>query len=558
MAPARGCAGRGPASGAIRSRASRRPLRPGDGLGLLLALLLFGCAGCAAAGGAAAGRTAGEPEQAGAAAPAVRHLLVLHLNDVADLDRGATGGGLARAAAVVHRARAGVARVLVTGGGDLLGPSPAALLLDAEPAAEAWRALGLDVATPGDRDLGLGPATLGRRIGDSGARWTTANLRRAGRPDLPCCGAEGPLLLELNGLRVGVAGVTGEAAAALAQPERLDIEVLDPVVVARDAVAALRARGADVVLLLAHGEAPLLELLARAAQPDLVLGGHAGSPLGFEAGPALVVRTSPGGQDVARIDLLVREGVGIVGRSLRFLPVGPEVAPDPGLAGLLEALPGRLEAAAAAVAGVTSVPLDPRPEALGAAESPLGNLLADLARARLGADAALIDAGSIAGLPPLEAGPLPAGFALRLLPDLGRLALLEVTGAELRATLEHGLTRLPEPSSRFLQLSGLRVTWDPEAPPGRRLRAVTVDGAPLDARRRYRVAVTARLARGSDGHAWLRGARRLVPDDAGPLLADLLLARLRSGAPLAPALEGRVAAGEPRGVAEVPPEPVID
>lgn len=503
------------------------------------AALLLGCVALVLTGcGVAA---PGRPQSPRPPVPPARHLLLLHLNDVADLDGGPEGGGLARAAAVVRRARAGVSRSLVTGGGDLLGPSAAALLLGGTPAAEGWRTLGLDVATPGDRDLALGPAALRRAIAESGARWTSANLGGGERPERRCCGTEDAVVLDLEGVRVGVAGVIGEDTAG-GEARRWGIAVSDPVAAARRAVERLRAAGAEVVVLLAHGEGPLLELLARAARPDLVLGGHEGAPLALEAGPALVVRTGRGGRDVARIDLLVARGAGVVGRTLRFLPVGPEVAPDPALQGLAEAAAGRVEAAAAVPAGATAVALDPRPETLGAGEAPLGDLLADLARARLGADVALIDAGSVAGGPPLEPGPLASGLPLRLLPDLGPLAAVELSGGELLATLEHGLARLPAAAPRFLQLSGLTVAYDPERAPGRRVVAVAVDGTPLDAARHYRVATTARLARGADGHAWLRGARRLVPEDAGPLLAELLLDRMRDGTPLAPRADGRLGA----------------
>lgn len=453
----------------------------------------------------------------------LRHLRVLHLNDVADVEP------LVRAASVVREARGALPRVLVTGGGDLLAPSPASLVLDGAPAAAAWKAIGLAAATPGDRDLALPPAVLEARTRESGARWVSANLRRGGRP---CCGAATRALLAVAGMRVGITGVTSEDAAGAFS----DVDAGNPVASAREAVAALRAEGAEVVLLLAHGEAPLLELLARTAGPDLVLGGHDGTPLAAGAGGVPVVRAARGARDVAQVDLWLGPEGGVVARDVRFLPATGASA-EPALAALADRAEADL--AAALPVGETVTPLDSRPESLAAAESPLGNLLADLARSATRAEVALIDAGSVTPrlVPP---GPVPALWPIDLLEDLGPLAVLEVPGADLRAALEHAVARLPSAAPRFLQVSGLALRVDPWARPGERLVAASAGGGPLDPSRRYRVVTTARAAAGGDGYGWLRNARRLVHEDLSPHLAALLVARLRSGDPLAPDVEGRI------------------
>jgi 2',3'-cyclic-nucleotide 2'-phosphodiesterase (5'-nucleotidase family) len=259
-----------------------------------------------------------------------------------------------------------------------------------------------------------------------------------------------------------------------------------------------------------------------------------------------VVRATGGGRDVAQVDLWVGPGGDLAGLDVRFLPVDASLSPDPALAPVRDETEAALARVAARPAGTTAVALDGRLEAAGVRESALGNLVADLAREGTGAAAALVDAGSI-GPVAIGTGPLPGDLPLRLFPDLGPLAVLEVSGADLAAALEHALGRLPTPSTRFVQLSGLRVTFDAGARVGARVRGVaTAGGGALDPARRYRVAVSARLAAGADGQAGLRAARRLVAEDSAPLLAYLLLARMRAGAPLAPAVEGRLRAARPR------------
>jgi 5'-nucleotidase len=89
----------------------------------------------------------------------------------------------------------------------------------------------------------------------------------------------------------------------------------------------------------------------------------------------------------------------------------------------------------------------------GSAESPLGNLLADLLRARApgGADVGLVNGGGIrTGLP---AGPLNYGALYETFPFDNRFAVLQLRGADLRRVLAANLSA----SESLLSISGVRV-----------------------------------------------------------------------------------------------------
>lgn len=172
--------------------------------------------------------------------------------------------------------------------------------------------------------------------------------------------------------------------------------------------------------------------------------------------------------------------------------------------------------ATAEVLGKTTAPLDAREARK--AECTLGNLVADAARSAVGAEAALVQASQ------LRTEVIPAGEVTReslvdalLYPD-ERVVLVELSGAQIAAALERGLSMLPKkPSTSFLQVSGLNVTYRSEQPAEGRVVEVRVGGAPLAAAKSYKVAMPASLAKGALGY--FRIFNELKPQQ-GPSIGD--------------------------------------
>jgi 2',3'-cyclic-nucleotide 2'-phosphodiesterase (5'-nucleotidase family) len=105
-----------------------------------------------------------------------------------------------------------------------------------------------------------------------------------------------------------------------------------------------------------------------------------------------------------------------------------------------------------------------------------------------------VAASASASLSPNRAAATPdivADALSRELPFGNRLVTLSVSGAVLTAAIENGLSKLPNPSGRFPQVSGLSVEADVSRPPGSRVISVKVGDAPLDPARTYTVASAA-------------------------------------------------------------------
>ena len=133
-------------------------------------------------------------------------------------------------------------------------------------------------------------------------------------------------------------------------------------------------------------------------------------------------------------------------------------------------------------------------------EAEAGNLVADAVRSALGADIGFVPA---AAFKPGASTPRPATAdqaATLVDPSTDTLSLLNLRGDQIIAALERSVSFEPQPSSGFLQISGLRFTFDLRKEGGKRVSAVSVNGQPLDASRSYKVATTKPLAHGQQGY----------------------------------------------------------
>jgi 2',3'-cyclic-nucleotide 2'-phosphodiesterase (5'-nucleotidase family) len=423
-------------------------------------------------------------------------------------------------------------------GGDTLSPSLESSFLKGAQMIASLNAIGLDLATFGNHEFDFGPAVLIERMNESRFQWLSANVldRRSGRP---FGGAHADLILTLGTTRVGFFGLTTIATAQTSQPGP-DVVFRDPIATGKDAAARLRAAGATVVAAVTHLDMANDKALAAAADVDVILGGHEHDPLVAEEGKTLITKAGSDARYLVQVDLwLTREGR-LVERSWRFRELSRRIASDPAVEELVKTYTRRFERELDVVVGRTDVPLEAHRGAVRTRETNVGDFVTDLMRERLRADAAVLNGGAIRSDRTVPAGPLTRRDVHSLLPFPDTVQKLEMRGRDLRAALEYGLAQTDREGGGFLQLSGLRMVWDPAQPGGRRIVSVTVDNRPLDDEATYTVAVPTYLVRGGDGFTAFTRARALVGEEAGPPLAQVVLDAIAARNTIAPVPDGRI------------------
>ncbi|WP_132255401.1 bifunctional metallophosphatase/5'-nucleotidase [Methylobacterium segetis] len=485
--------------------------------------------------GLAAGLPAAAEERAeGQSALPEATFSLLLVNDVYQMQEVDGRGGFARLNAVVKAERARGVPMLYAHAGDTLSPS---LMSGIDRGAHIVELLDLappDVFVPGNHEFDFGPSVFLQRMGEASFPVLAANLRDgAGRP---LTGVQDWILVTLGGVRVGVVGI-----ALASTPEKSqsgDLRFGPEMETLADQAEQLRREGAEIVVGVAHTARPTDRAIVAAGLVDILLSGHDHDLLVHYDGQRVLAESSVDAHYVTAIDVTVTVTGEGQARRVAWRPRfrihdTATVTPDPETLAIVNRLEGELSRELDAPLGATRTALDSRIATVRARESSFGDLVADALRAATGAEAAIMNGGGIRGNRLYPAGSvLTRRDILTELPFGNTTVLVAISGAQLRAAIENGLADFGRTAGRMLQVSGLTVTVDPEAPQGARVVSVAVGGEPLDAGRTYRVASNSFLYDGGNGYGVLAKGRTLIGATDGKLVANEVMAYIRANAPL--------------------------
>lgn len=433
--------------------------------------------------------------------------------------------------------------------GDLIGASPliSSLFLD-EPTIKVLSQMGLDLASVGNHEFDRGTGEL-RRMQDGGCEQFTrrepcsvedfdgadftylaANVvDDAGQTIFP-----GSELREIGGARIGFIGMTLEGTANLvAAQATAGYRFLDEAETANRIASDLMAEGADTVVLLIHEGADVDPLYNQVGCPNLsgpivqiidqldpaisvVVSGHTHQAYvcGMETTSGTeVLLTSAGryGGFVTDITMVIDPATDTV-LSLR----GNNVAVD-GSMGSDGAVAAVVETYAEAVGPVANRMVGPiydtGEEGENCGDRPAQQLVADAylyaAETALqgGADLAFVNSGGVrTDLSGADDGVLTYGELYAMAPFGNGVLVVEMTGTQVAALLEQqfcdeGQTTICD--SLLIPSDGVVYSGDLQRPPQQRITSLTLDGAPLDPQRTYRVVTNSFLVGGGDGFSLL-------------------------------------------------------
>jgi 5'-nucleotidase len=449
--------------------------------------------------------------------------------------------------------------------GDAFGASPPLSgFFDEEPAVKAMNLMGFDADTLGNHNFDRGTEHLQRMVDLADFSYVSANLRNV---DRELRGVAPYRIFRVGKIKVAVIGVTNPEAPTLVFPGRFGvIEVTDPVAAAMRARQDARRHGAKVFVAIAHmgvtfidpqtGQAsgPLIDFARGLRGFDVILGDHTDVQFEGRINGALVLENRSKGVTYARTTVTVERGRGrVLASDAEFVqPLAAAVSPDPAIETMLA--PYRAQLAAIFDERIGSAagrfPRDGAVERTG--EAAVGNLVADAMRQRYGTQLALTNGGGLRSPLPSSYAPADAsldrsdpppydivtGDVFTLLPFGNVVVTRTVTGSQLYAALENGVSRMPARDGRFPQISGFRFTFDSRLPAGSRVASVTLPDGTAIARdaATYTLATNDFVNAGGDGYT-------VLADGTGTsreVMADVLLAYIQEQGTISPLLDGRV------------------
>ncbi|RNB84304.1 bifunctional metallophosphatase/5'-nucleotidase [Brevibacillus nitrificans] len=312
---------------------------------------------------------------------------------------------------------------------------------------------------------------------------------------------------EIGGKKFAFVGFVAEDTPVLTHPNNVKgLTFKSPVEVAKTIVPELK-KEADHVVVVSHiGVDVDREIAKNVPGIDLIVGGHSHTPLKAPevVNGTYIVQDWEYGKSLGRADLYYL-GEELVAFSGGLKEYDETVQADPEVDKMVKDIVSQIDSVMNVVIAKSEVPLDGDRALVRAKETNVGNLIADIMLERTQsikgheADVALANGGGIRTQ--LNAGDITKKNLYTLLPfENNTLSIVEVTGEELRAALENGVSQVETGAGRFPQISGMSFTYNPTKPAGERVIEVKVGDKPLDLTKTYKVATIDFLAAGGDGY----------------------------------------------------------
>jgi 2',3'-cyclic-nucleotide 2'-phosphodiesterase (5'-nucleotidase family) len=466
----------------------------------------------------------------------------VHLNDTAMISPKNGSGGLAEAYALVKAERQHNKNTIFTFGGDLLSPSILSSQTKGAHMVDLMNAMKLDMATFGNHEFDFGADVLRQRIQESSFKWVSVNVR--GRDGAPFGKTVATTTIKIGGIMVGFLGVTNDEASIESDPDIRIVSVGDAV---RTAVQELKNQGAQVIVGLTHLHLDEDRALLK-ANPDikLILGGYDPDPVAIYENGGLILKSGSDAQFVGAVDLRITIARSTNGVETSIVPswriIGTAgIAPDPGLAQRIKTYQNQLDRTLNQAIATIDGDLDSRHDDVRTRETSMGDVVTDALLARSKADVALVDGGSISGDALYKSGTrLTRRDVLKELPLGNVLVIVELSGKNLAAALENGVSKLEEKDDRFPQVAGLSFTYDPQRPAGQRIVEIKVGGQELDPNTTYRIATTDFLLQGGDGYDVFKGGKVVLGPGSGPLIAVVVADYIAAQSKLTAKTESRI------------------
>jgi len=472
---------------------------------------------------------------------------IYHVNDVhsrVEDDDYAGSIGYAKMATLIKKARREMGNVMFLDAGDSFHGQTIANINDGEAISNILDLMNVDALTLGNHDFNYGQARLEELANMSNFPFLAANLVREDGEEIPY--KKDYIIKEYDGVKVGVFGLVTPETAYKTHPKNVEGLVFEnPITTANAVVNELRGK-VDVIVGLTHlgiseGSKYTSKMVAEEVPGiDLIVDGHSHNVLkeGMMVNDTMIVMAGEYSKFLGYVDLTVDNGELT---DIKANLITREETADVEKDFIISTVVDRINRANAAITsqtvGVTRVELNGERGNVRTGETNLGNLITDAMRAKLDTDVAITNGGGIRAS--IDRGEITQGEVITVLPFGNTAMAIEISGAKLRAALEHAVSEYPATEGLFPQVSGIKFTFNGDAEPGNRVQQVWVEGEELEQDKMYTVATNDFMKAGGDGYTMFTDAP-IVKEAGG--LEEIVMEYIEANSPVAPVTEGRIVA----------------
>ena len=453
---------------------------------------------------------------------------------------------------------------LLLDGGDVNTGVPESDLQDAVPDFKGMDMLGYDAMAVGNHEFDKPLATLKAQRASIKFPMLAANIYESGKRMF-----EPYTVFNIDGLRVGVMGLTTEDTRKMVSPENIKtVEFRNVIEEARKVVPELRSKS-DIVIAATHmghyenanhgTNAPGDVSMARAVKGiDLVVGGHTQNPACMKAENVLdreyvpgtecrpdrqngtwIVQAHEWGKYVGRADFEYRNGEfklikyalipvnlmksvkGADGKSSK-VPYTRLIAEDPGMLAMLKPYQEFGQQKLMVEIGSTDGKLEGDRAVVRSKPASMAVLIGLAMMEKTRADFAVVNSGGVRDS--FGPGKLTYKDVLKVQPFGNTIVTADLTGKEVMDYL-NAMAKMTAGSGAFAQFAGIRLVIANGV-----VTSASIKGAPIDNNKTYRMVNNKFSAEGGDGYPKITDHRTFV--DTGYMDADVLRAYVSAKSPL--------------------------
>lgn len=369
------------------------------------------------------------------------------------------------------------------------------------------------------------------------------------------------IVLEVGGQKIGIIGAVTNDTPELASPGP-NIAIADDVKSITAEVEKLKAQGVNKIIAVTHiGYRRERDVIAKIPGIDVVVGGHSHSLLSNTdpkaEGPYPTMVDNPDGSKVPVVQaasyskylgefkVVFDDNGNVKEASGDPIFLDKSITPDPAVLARIKELGAPIEALKNKEVAETAEAIDGSRENCRTKECAMGNLVSDAILDRVKGQGVEIVVSNGGGLrASIDKGTVTMGEVLTVLPFQNTLATFQISGKDLVAGLENGVSQVEDGAGRFPQVAGLKYSFDKSvAPNAGRVKSVEVmEGgawAPINPDKDYLVATNNYVRQGGDGYKVFADKAKNAYD-YGPGLEQVVADYLAAHRPYTPKLDGRI------------------
>lgn len=468
-------------------------------------------------------------------------------------------GGVARRFTLINEIRQQTPKTffLLLDSGDIAQGSMFFNIYNGIPDIEFMNEQGYDAATIGNHEFDKGSLILSELVDKAKFPFLAANLQFDKQS--PLYGKIKPYLIkDFNNIKVGIIGIVTDEIKLLSNIGKYT-KVLNPVKSVKKYIKEID-KDTDVIIILSHfGYDNDKYLASRIKNADIIIGGHSHTAITSPAfindlnkHPIIIVQAGEFGRFLGDLKVKVADDqVSFV--SYKLHTIDSSISPDSLIVDKLKSFQDQIDKSSQIIIGKTLTSINFIRDEVRGKETSGGNFVVDAIKNKFPeTDIVFQNGGGIRKDIIIPPGNITLADVLEIHPFDDEIILFDLSGKDIKSTLERSVASLPYSYGGFLQVSGITFVVDVSKPPqvltkdyqkikreGSRVRDIFINGKSINLNKTYRIAANTFLVNGGNGFWSMRNSSKHLYN-SGITVTDILEEYLKNHSPVSPTVGDRI------------------